>query len=529
MNEARVREPGTESHTQVRRGATIGRYVVLGWVGNGAMGDVYSAYDPDLDRKLAIKLLRVKRGSSVGGLDGKTRLLREAQAIAKLSHPNVVVVHDVGTFEDRVFIAMEFIEGGTLSFWLHAQQRTWREILRVFIAAGGGLQHAHEANLVHRDFKPDNVMVRVDGDVRVMDFGLVRYIDVIDNETEADVDPNSPLANLPMGPEQPVRGAFALDATVDLAKPPPLPAVAAQAVQTKLTQTGVVLGTPAYMAPEQFVGQTVDARTDQFSFCVALYEALFGVRPFDGATMSELTGNVLAGHVKPTPQRSQVPLAVSRALRRGLSVAPADRYPSMTGLLADLERYARPRANVVMGMAAGFVVLAALVGGLVWREIDRESLCAVPADRFEGVWETSGRNGSRRAAIEFMFRTAGQENARTLSTGRSTSWGWANNRSRVSFTSAAHMLDKYVGDWLSTYKDACEATNYRKDQSAQVLDLRMSCLNDRFNELRGLSEMLVAPSSHLIENAGEAVAALGPVDKCSNVDVLRSTSRSPSK
>ena len=112
-----MREPGTESHTQVRRGATIGRYVVLGWVGNGAMGDVYSAYDPDLDRKLAIKLLRVKRGSSVNGLDGKTRLVREAQAIAKLSHPNVVVVHDVGTFEDRVFIAMEFIEGGTLSFW----------------------------------------------------------------------------------------------------------------------------------------------------------------------------------------------------------------------------------------------------------------------------------------------------------------------------------------------------------------------------------------------------------------------------
>jgi hypothetical protein len=299
-----------------------------------------------------------------------------------------------------------------------------------------------------------------------------------------------------------------------------------QAVQTKLTQTGVVLGTPAYMAPEQFVGQTVDARTDQFSFCVALYEALFGVRPFDGATMSELTGNVLSGHVRQTPQRSQVPLAVSRALRRALSVAPAERYPSMTELLAELERHSHPRRNVVMGMAAGFAVLAVLAGGLMWRELDRGSLCTVPEERFEGVWEISTRNGSRRAAVEFMFRTAGAENSRTLSTGRSTSWGWANNRSRVSYTSASHLLDKYVRDWQETYKDACEATNYRKDQSAQVLDLRMSCLNDRFNELRGLSDMLVAPSSQLIENAGQAVAALAPIDQCSNVDVLRSTSRS---
>jgi len=524
MNEARVREPGTETHTQVRRGATIGRYVVLGWVGNGAMGDVYSAYDPDLDRKLAIKLLRVKRGSSVNGLDGKTRLLREAQAIAKLSHPNVVVVHDVGTFEDRVFIAMEFIEGGTLNFWLHAQPRSWREILKVFIAAGRGLQHAHEANLVHRDFKPDNVMVRVDGEVRVMDFGLVRYIDVIDNEAEGEPAVNSPLANLPVGPET-TRAAMALDATIDLNRPPSIPA-SLQAVQSRLTQTGVVLGTPAYMAPEQFVGQTVDARTDQFAFCVALYEALFGVRPFDGATMSELTGNVLAGHVRQTPQRSQVPLAIARALRRALSVAPAERYPSMTELLAELERHAHPRRNLVMGMAAGFAVLAVLAGGLGWRELDRESLCALPEERFEGVWETSGRNGSRRAAIEFMFRTAGQENSK-ISSGRSTSWGWANNRSRVSYTSASHLLDKYVRDWLTTYKDACEATNYRKDQSAQVLDLRMSCLNDRFNELRGLSDMLVAPSSQLIENAGQAAAALGSLDQCSNVDVLRSSSRSP--
>jgi len=161
----------------IPRGASIGRYVVRGWIAQGAMGEVYSAYDPDLDRNLAIKLVRVEQGHSVGDVDAKARLLREAQAIARLSHPNVIIVHDVGVHEDRVFIAMEFIDGGTLTYWLNAQRRTWREVLNVLQAAGRGLQHAHEANLVHRDFKPENVMIRLDGEVRVMDFGLVRYVD----------------------------------------------------------------------------------------------------------------------------------------------------------------------------------------------------------------------------------------------------------------------------------------------------------------------------------------------------------------
>src|SRR6266478_879384 len=219
-DEGRVKETSFENETLVRRGSAIGRYVILGWVGRGAMGEVYGAFDPDLNRKLAIKLLRVRRGNSVGSVDGKTRLLREAQAIAKLSHPNVVVVHDVGTYEDRVFIAMEFIEGRTLTFWLHARPRTWREIVKVFIAAGRGLQHAHEANLVHRDFKPDNVMVRVDGDVRVMDFGLVRYTDLRDPEPQpqSQAQSQSLSGNAPAGPA-PVRDAVALEATIDLARP----------------------------------------------------------------------------------------------------------------------------------------------------------------------------------------------------------------------------------------------------------------------------------------------------------------------
>ena len=156
------------------RGASIGRYIVLAMVGRGGMGEVYAAYDPELDRKVAVKLLRVKPGNGVSLAEGRQRTLREAQAIARLSHPNVVVVYDVGTFEDKVFIAMEYVEGNTVTYWLQVQQRSWREILQVFMDAGRGLAAAHDKGLVHRDFKTDNVMVSRDGHVRVMDFGLAR-------------------------------------------------------------------------------------------------------------------------------------------------------------------------------------------------------------------------------------------------------------------------------------------------------------------------------------------------------------------
>src|SRR6476659_5951064 len=158
------------------RGATIGRYIVLGLVGRGGMGEVYAAYDPELDRKVAVKLLRVKPGNGVSRHEGRQRTLREAQAIARLSHPNVVVVFDVGTYQDQVFIAMEFVEGNTATYWRQASDRSWQDIMKVFLAAGRGLAAAHEKGLVHRDFKPDNVMVGRDNQVRVMDFGLARQV-----------------------------------------------------------------------------------------------------------------------------------------------------------------------------------------------------------------------------------------------------------------------------------------------------------------------------------------------------------------
>src|SRR5450432_3669803 len=166
---------GRSGETGLTRAASLGRYTVLGMVGKGAMGEVYAAYDPELDRKIAIKLLRVRSGSGSNG-DGRIRLMREAQAIAKLSHPNVVTVYDVGAFESDVFIAMQFVDGHTVGYWVHAQPRAWPEVLKVFVDAGRGLVAAHEKDLIHRDFKPDNVMISADGAVRVMDFGLARVV-----------------------------------------------------------------------------------------------------------------------------------------------------------------------------------------------------------------------------------------------------------------------------------------------------------------------------------------------------------------
>ncbi len=214
----------------------IGRFTVLRRLGAGGMGVVYAAYDEMVDRKVAIKLLqRMRVGEEAGD-----RLLREAQALGRLSHPNVIQVYEVGVHEERVFVAMEFVEGCTLEAW--EPEASLAAVLDVYVQAGRGLAAAHEAGLVHRDFKPDNVLVGNDGRARVLDFGLAR------SAGEAPPDPASSAELERMG----------VDTTGDR-------------LVTPLTRTGAVMGTPAYMSPEQHLGQPTDPRTDQFSFCVALW------------------------------------------------------------------------------------------------------------------------------------------------------------------------------------------------------------------------------------------------------------------
>ncbi|HVR61702.1 MAG TPA: serine/threonine-protein kinase [Polyangia bacterium] len=478
-----------DSEVGLARGAAIGRYIVLEMVGKGGMGEVYAAYDPELDRKIAIKLLRQRLEPARNGEDAQTRLMREAQAIAKLSHPNVIVVYDVGTFAGRVFIAMEFVDGHTVSYWMHAEPRSWADTLKVFIAAGHGLAAAHEKQMIHRDFKPDNVMVRNDGQVRVMDFGLARL-------SGSEKTPEGALAPPPGHPHRVAPPAASDLVDQDLESTRELRTSATQLPQrpdtttplaANLTRTGSMLGTPAYMAPEQFLGRAIDARTDQFSFCVALYEALFERRPFAGDTLFGLTANVVQGVLTPRPSQTLVPDWLEKALLRGLSVAPDDRWPSMDALLTELER------NRVAPEQRGF----------------RETA----ASKLAGTWEAPV--GGRR------IETAGKEQMRRafLATGKSYA--------ATSFQNVSQVLDQYAQSWTEMYVDACEATHVRKEQSAEILDLRIGFLQQALESLRALCQIFREASGDVVENALGASSALPRIERAADIEVLRAVLKPP--
>jgi serine/threonine protein kinase len=308
-------------------GDRVGRYLVLSSLGAGGMGVVFAAYDPQLDRKIALKLLR--SGLAGSSKDARTRLRREAQAIAQLSHPNVVSIYDVGTTDDGdLYIAMEFVEGDTLTTWLKSYPRTWREIIDLFVQAARGLLSAHRVGLLHRDFKPDNVLVGGDGRVRVTDFGLARSLLAPDESAQA----------------KPVMTAL------DVA----------------LTATGTVLGTPRYMPPEQLTGPELDARSDQFSFCVALYEALYGSHPLRGGTSVSMLER--GDKALPPPEGLKIPAAIGRAVLRGLERDRARRFPSMASLIDELVPPPRrlPLRHAALASAAILLVggaTAAVVAG----------------------------------------------------------------------------------------------------------------------------------------------------------------------
>ncbi len=286
------------------RGTELGRYVLLDRIGIGGMGEVYAAHDSELDRKVALKLLRAEPDED-DPEHLRLRLLREAQAMARLSHPNVVAIYDVGTFKDHVFIAMEYVAGRTLRRWLAESPRPWREIVNHFIEAGRGLAAAHAAQVLHRDFKPENVLVGTDGRLRVLDFGLARANERDPETTEIE------LASL----------------TVSKAK----------RLALDVSRTGAMVGTPAYMAPEQLLGQAIDARADQFSFAVSLYEALYGERPFAGENLGILMGEVISGKVKRPRSRKRIPSDLRKAVLRGLRPKPDERYPSMDSMISELQ------------------------------------------------------------------------------------------------------------------------------------------------------------------------------------------------
>ncbi|WP_437677548.1 tetratricopeptide repeat protein [Sorangium sp. So ce131] len=448
-------------------GSRIGRYTVLHTVGAGGMGVVYAAYDPELDRRVALKLVHRERLPGGAREEAASRLLREAQALARLAHPHVITVFDAGRFDGQVFLTMEFIEGGTLREWMRAERRTPGAVLELFLQAGRGLAVAHAAGLVHRDFKPDNVLLGKDGRARVTDFGLVRV--------------TAAGAAAPDRPEHPVR---------------PLPASA----ETR-TEAGALLGTPAYMAPELWRGTRADTRSDQFAYCVALYEALQGERPFTVADLKRQGG---PGGREP-PRGDRIPSWLQGPLARGLSIGPERRYPSMLALLGDLERRntSLRRRRLTLGALGVTAILAA--GALTLGRRDRgEEMCAHAEERLAGAWDDA-----RRQKLRAAFLATGAPFA------------------EAAWSATEALVDRYAKGWVRMHTEACEATHVRGEQSGELLDLRMACLAQRREALRALTGVLTSADRAVVERAAQAADRLPSLDECAATEALTAPVRPP--
>lgn len=455
-----------------RPGTAVGRFVIEDKLGEGGMGIVFAAHDPELDRRVAIKLLRPSTGSAQATLDRSSRLQREAQAMARLSHPNVVSVYDVGVDGEQIFIAMELVDGSSLRQWQGQAQRSWREILAVYLQAGRGLEAGHEVGLVHLDFKPDNVLVSQDGLARVADFGLARSV-----EPPAAVDSED-------GPS-------------------------------------TAAGTPRYMAPEQWRGRRADARTDQFAFCVALWEALYREHPFDLATrqpagddtltdsqianlpvhsrcLDEYWCRSLLGHRRAPPRGSPVPAQVGRVLARGLASDPDARHPDTGALLDQLAAVLRPRRGRWLAISA--VAVAGAAAGTGWfagHGAAPADPCAAATVAIEAVW-----GGAQERDLTRALGASGRADA--ADTARRT----------------LERLGRYRDAWRAMRRDTCAATRVQGTQSPALLDLRMQCLDRRLGELDALVHALSTTSVTALDHAVQASQELTPIDACANTAEL---------
>ncbi len=471
-------------------GDLVGRYRIQERLGAGTMGVVYKAHDPELDRLIALKILRASRRRGRALDAAKTRLHREAQALAQLSHPNVITVYDVGTYGVHVFVAMEFVEGQTLSEWLANQPRpSQRELLEVFLAAGQGLAAAHGVGLVHRDFKPENVVVGDDGRVRVLDFGLARAAERDDSSSSS-------------GGGAAGEGAAS---AADAGSPAGFGAgfgAGEQLWNSSLTRTDFVLGTPAYMAPEQHMQVDVDERSDQFSFCVALYWALYGEPPFTGRRIEEIGANAIDGRVNPAPRGAKVPGWLRAIVLRGLAAEPEQRYDSMNELLEQLRRGVNRRQRIKLGLWIGLAAMALLgVGGALSLALQSEQSraeCLDASARLAEVW-----GPDRSVALDVTFAATERPHG-------------AASAARV-----RGLFDDYGRDWVDKRVDACEATHVRGEQSEALLMLRLGCLERGRRMLGALAEAFVdGPDGQVVDHAISAAYALPALDICADESAL---------
>ncbi|MGZ3455124.1 MAG: tetratricopeptide repeat protein [Polyangiales bacterium] len=438
------------------RGTKVGRYTIDERLGAGGMGVVYAARDVALGRRVALKLLggraTARRRRSHGleqTMAAQARLQREAQMMAKLGDPHVVAVYEVGEVGDEVFVAMELVEGLTLRAWLKESKRSTRAILGVFEQIGRGLVAAHTAKIVHRDVKPENVLVGRDGRVRITDFGLAEV-------------------------------------------------VAEASLQTRV---GMLVGTPAYMAPEQLEGRVADERSDQFAFAVMLWEALHGERPYPGDTLEAILASMKLGSMRP-PKRL-VPAGVRRALRRALEPNREDRFPTLAPMVEALAQPRLRRRELLVGVA--FLVFVAVGSSLLARRTHAPpEPCKSTEDPLAGVWDPPSRAKLAAHARETAPAIAEEALARTLPT--LDAWGTAYRSMRIS---------------------TCEATRIRGEQSEAMLDLRMACLDRRKQELAALVDLLARGDLATVALAPRAALALSPLSSCADATALAGPSAPP--
>lgn len=451
----------------------LGRYVLLERLGRGAFGTVWAAFDPQLDRKVAIKIVHGHKRPGTEADKVREDLLSEAQLLAQLSHPHVVAIHDVGRLEDAmgsmsamllggegdslsisdtagagpasvvgVFIVMEHLDGPTLAEWIEAEPRpSSAEILRVFGEAGRGLQAAHARGFVHLDFKPSNVMFGEEGRIRVLDFGLAR--------------------------------------------------VGRQLRRSSAPGRTRVAGTPPYMAPEQHTGEEADERADQYAFCVSLWEALHGARPFTGEDMEGVFAAKYAG----PPKLQGIPASlnhVQAALERGLAFDRDERFASMQELLeilADDPRRRRRRWIAGAGLVAG--LLGAGFGLARASEVKTGDPCALPEDQFVGVWDEQ-----RREAVAAAFARTGVEFA------------------DETFAEVATDLDGAIMRWSKVRREVCRATLVEAEVAVEQMSQELLCLDRRLRRVAGLTATLAEADAEIVARARDSVSALDEPETC---------------
>ncbi len=432
-----------EINFNAKPGSKIGRYEILRPIGRGGMGVVYLATDPKLGRKVAIKLVKPSLKADDRVQHYERRLMREARAMAQLTHPNVLTIYDVGMHGDQVFLASEWVDGATLEDWICEHTHHWQSIVTMFRGAARGLAAAHEAGLIHRDFKPSNVMIGKDHRVLVFDFGLVKSTRATMGE-----------------------------------------------ITTQLSGNFIV-GTPAYMSPEQMVGDPADERSDQFSFCASLYESIAGKRPFAGRSLVELLSNIKAGKIE---EPRKIPKWLWELLKRGLQRKPEDRYPSMNAVLAvmDAGLADRRRRKLFVGLGvAGLLGVGVAAAMVMQRGVTAEEVCGAKLQEVKGAWDAPRRQATKEGLLSSETDYAA-----------------------AMWQSVSSSLDRYSSELLGQSHASCLETKLTGKQREETFVRRNLCFERLRTQLDVVTQRLQAGDLSSVQNAFVLVQGLDPVSSC---------------